>query len=283
MNHTRMLLGITIVIAAVGVASASAAGTKSSVDVPGAGFASATTDCPKGTALVSQGFGTKSFTTDGTGSTVVRVDSHRSGTGLESRAVNFGPDQGVFDAYAYCSQAGKDLKVVRDKVFMTGGTAGVAKASCPQGSVPVGGGFGSPGFAPMGPQVITLTSRRQGHAWRVEGVNQVGGSGRGGVIQGALVAYAYCMEDAPRVVIRKESVKVDRAEGLKTVVATCPKGREAVSGGFDGNLEFTGSSPRAGGVVVSRRAKKARAWKARAVPVSETTGKATVYAYCMKS
>ncbi|KAA0267395.1 MAG: hypothetical protein EDQ89_11775 [Acidobacteria bacterium] len=280
MRPKRLLLGLLIAVAAIGAATASAAGTKSSVDVPGAGFAETRTDCPKGTALVSQGFGTKSFSTDGSGSTVVRIDSHRSGSGLESRAVNFNTVPGVFTAYAYCSRQGREIDVVRERVFVPPGSAGVAKATCPRGSVPVAGGFASPGFTEGGMLTIVLTSRRQGRSWRVEGINE-GGSSRGGILTSSLVAYAYCLADAPKVTIRKKRKPVGGE--LKAIVATCPKGRKAIGGGFDGNIELLGTA-RAGGAVISRRAKRGRAWKIRAVSVSELPdATATAYAYCLKS
>lgn len=287
MNRTlpvRLLPAIAAaVVAAAVVVSVSAAATKSEIDVPGGGSVAVGTDCPRGTALVSQGFGTKGFTINGPGSTVVRTDSHRSGTGLASGAYNFGPIQGAFDAYAYCSRAAGDIRVVRDKEFVAVGTFGIATATCPRGRAPVGGGFGAPGFADGGVQVITLTSRRQGRAWQVEAISQSGPTARGGVgLSGRLVAYAYCMKNAPKITVRKQSVTVDQA-GLKTAVATCPKGREAVSGGFDGDIRLSGT-PQASGVVVSRRAMHGRAWKGRAISVNETGGAtATVYAYCMKS
>lgn len=278
-HRLLLLLGFVIVPTVIGVALASAAGVKSSVDVPGGGFASTTTDCPRGTALVAQGFGTEKFSVDGPGSTVVRIDSHRSGTGLASRAVNFSMAPGVFTAYAYCSKRGRDVRVVRDKVFVPPGTVGVAKATCPRGMVPIGGGFGSPGVTSGGVPAIVLTSRRQGRAWRVEGIGE-GGSGRGGGVMSSMVAYAYCLEDAPRVTISRKRAPVGRE--LTTVVATCPRGRTALGGGFDGNIEFSGS-PRAGGVVISRRAKRGRGWKVRAVSINEGLGsKATAYAYCVK-
>lgn len=287
MNRThlaRLLCGAAFVVVATVAASASAAGIKSEIDVPGGGFVSVGTDCPRNTALVSQGFGTKGFTVDGPGGTVVRIDSHRSGTGLASGAQNFGTAQGVFDAYAYCSKAGRNIRVVRSKEFVAAGTFGTARATCPRGRVPVGGGFGAPGFAGSTVQAITLTSRRQGRAWQVEALAQGGGAtARGGIgMSGRLVAYAYCMKNAPKITVRKQSVTVDQA-GLKTAVGTCPKGREAISGGFDGDIRLSGT-PQASGVVVSRRAMHGRAWKGRAISVNETGGAtATIYAYCIKS
>lgn len=273
-----------IVLAAVGVATAAAAGTKSSVVVPGFGFESTRTDCPKGTALAAQGFGTKDFGIDPPASTVVRIDSHRSGSGLASSATNFGLDAGTFDAYAYCSKAARKTKVVRDKQFVTIGTFGAAEATCPQGSVPVGGGFGAPGFAAGPVRVIALTSRRQGRAWRVEALaegDDTARTARGGVMSGTLVAYAYCMKDVPKITIRRRSVAVDQS-GLEAAVATCPKRRVAVGGGFDGNIQTSGELL-ASGTIVSRRAKRGRAWKIRAIGLGEAAGaKATAYAYCMK-
>jgi len=279
----RLLSGAAIVVVAAVATTASAAGTKSEIDVPGGGFVSVGTDCPRNTALVSQGFGTKGFTINGPKGTVVRIDSHRSGTGLASGAHNFSAVQGVFDAYAYCSRAARDIKVVRSKEFVAVGTFGVATASCPRGRAPVGGGFGAPDFADGSVQVITLTSRRRGRAWQVEAIGQSGPTAGEGVgLSGRLVAYAYCMKNAPKVTVRKQSVTVDQT-GLKTAVATCPKGREAISGGFDGDIRLSGT-PQAGGVIVSRRAKRGRAWKGRAISVNETGGAtATVYAYCIKS
>ena len=116
-NHLRpatVLAGVVLVVAAVGAASAWAGASKSSVAVPGNSLAATKTDCPRGTALVSQGFGTKNFAVDGSSSVVVRVDSHRSGRGLKSRAVNFSEFDGVFDACDNCPGVPNPLQVNRD-------------------------------------------------------------------------------------------------------------------------------------------------------------------------
>ncbi len=272
-----LAIGAVVILAVIGVASAWAAAVKSSVAVPGQTVASTSTKCPKGKALVSQGFGTKNFTTDGTGSTVVRVDSHRSGTGLETRATNFNDADGVLDAYAYCSKMGRDVRVVRGSVLIPARGAGTAKARCPRGSSPIAGGFGSPGFSPSGAQAIALTSRLDGRAWRVKGINQPSKSGQK---PGKLVAYAYCLDDAPKIVVRHATHKVARGD-LETIVATCPRGAKAISGGFDGRVSL-GARPKAAGAIISRRAKHGRAWKIGAVSATGTTSQATVYAYCLK-
>jgi len=284
MKRTRPVhvLAALAVLAAIGVATASAAATKERVDVPGHEYVPVRTDCPRGSGLVSQGFGTKDFSIMGTGSTVARIDSHRSGSGLASGAFNFGPQQGVFDVYAYCSKVGRDIDVVRDKTSVLEGTAGVAKAVCPRGSAPIGGGFGSPGFANGGGGVIALTSRLQGRGWRVEGVGQGGPTARGGsASSGTLASFAYCMKDAPKLKTRKRSATVGQPP-LTPIVATCPKGSEAVSGGFNGRIDLS-TGLRASAVLTSRRAKHGRAWKGGAISVGEaTSARATVFAYCMK-
>lgn len=281
-NHLRpaaVVAGVVFVVAAVAAASAWAGASKSSVAVPGNSLAATKTDCPRGTALVSQGFGTKNFAVDGSSSVVVRVDSHRSGRGLESRAVNFSEFDGVFDAYAYCSKLGKSVEVVRASKSFQAQTFGTVKARCPSGSHPVGGGFGSPGFSPTGIQPIALTSRRQGRAWLVEAIISSAAM-RGGQAFGKVAAYAYCVPDAPKLSVSSRTRTVS-PNGLKTIVATCPKGKRAVSGGFDGEITMA-AQPVAGGAVISRRAKQGRAWKVRAVGVAETDAQETVYAYCAK-
>lgn len=273
-----VVVGVFVIAAVVGVATAWAGASKSSVEVAGGAFASTSTECPRGTALVSQGFGTKEFAVDGSSSVVVRIDSHRSGTGLESRAVNFSELAGNFDAYAYCSKLGKSIRVVRDRTSVPLRELATAKARCPRGSAPIAGGFGAPGFSLAGPQPIALTSRRQGRAWLVEAVSS--NDTMSGQAPGKIVAYAYCLRDAPKISVRSRTRSVGRGDP-KTITANCPKGRRAISGGFDGNIAISAQA-QAGGAVVSRRAQRGGGWKIRAVSVGESAATATVFAYCAK-
>ena len=141
------------------------------------------------------------FSPGNNGAAVARIGSQRIGKRkLKTTGYNFGDETGVLNSLAYCSKAGRRVRVASDKVFVGPQSAGVAVATCPGRSKVVAGGFASPGFsAAAAPRVITMTSKRVGpDQWRVEGFNlgNDNGNNTSDPHPGTLIAYAYCLDDA---------------------------------------------------------------------------------------
>jgi hypothetical protein len=102
-----------------------------------------------------------------------------------------------------------------------------ATAKCKPGTKVVSGGFDAPGFdlSAIGPYVQALASRRTAKKkWTVDAYN-AGDSG------GESVTLAYCANSLPKLKARSRTRTIGELEA-DTVRAKCPKGGEAVSGGF---------------------------------------------------
>ena len=120
------------------------------------------------------------------------------------------------------------------KAFVGPQSAGVAVATCPGRSKVVAGGFASPGFsAAAAPRVITMTSKRVGpDQWRVEGFNlgNDNGNNTSDPHPGTLIAYAYCLDDAPRIIVRHKRVSAGVRGAVKSFKVRCPRRTRALSG-----------------------------------------------------
>jgi hypothetical protein len=244
---------------------------------------SATATCPKGTGAVASGFASPHFSprnNRGVARIASRLYKHR----LRTSGFNFGQQPGELDSLAYCAKAGLSVRVAVQKVFVAPHSADVAIATCPGASEVISGGFASPGFSANGPQVLTLTSKRVGkNQWRVEGFNMGGINSDGSSQQdfpGTLVAYAYCLNDAPPIITRQKSTMTGQKGKAKAIKVWCPRGMKALSGGFDGNL-YLSANPTAAGAIASKRVGRGRAWHLSAISISERSAKISAYAYCM--
>jgi len=276
-------LGAVVAIVATALLIAAADGGQvatSTLEVPAHRIAAGSVRCPAGGAVLSQGFAVPGFAAGDDGASAVRFASHRSGPRtVTTAAYNFGALEGTVRGYAYCSRRARAIEVVRDRARVgTPAAAAVARPTCPAGSRAVSGGFAAPGFAAAGPDVVTLTSRRVGvRTWRVEALSLQRGEGapRG---RGALVGFAYCLADPPRIAAVSASREVAPGE-LERVVARCPQGTKAIAGGFDGDVR-----PRApvsaAGAVASRRLSQGSGWSIKGTGIAGSTATLTVYAYC---
>jgi hypothetical protein len=246
---------------------------------------SAGAKCPRGTGVIAGGFGSPNFSPGNNEAAVARIGSQRTGKRkLKTTAFNFGGESGVLNSIAYCSRAGRRVRVASDKVFVGPQSAGVAVATCPGRSRAVAGGFASPGFSAAGaPRVITMTSKRVGPGqWRVEGFN-LGDDNDNQTSDphpGTLIAYAYCLDEAPRIVVRHKRVAAGVRGAVKSFKVRCPRRTRALSGGFDGNI-YLSANATASGVIVSKRIAHGQAWRFKALSISERSAKATGYAYCV--
>ncbi len=267
----------------VALASGGAASSKVTIDSHKVG--SATAQCHRGSGVIAAGFGSPNFSPGNNQAAVARIGSQRVGKRkLKTTAFNFGEQSGTLDSVAYCSRAGRKVRVASYKAFVGPQSAGVAVATCPGRSRVVGGGFASPGFsAAAAPRVITMTSKRVGpDQWRVEGFNL--GNDNGNTSSdphpGTLIAYAYCLDDAPRIIVRHRRVSAGVRGAVKSFKVRCPRRTKALSGGFDGNL-YLSANAKAAGAIISKRAAHGRAWRLGAVSISERPAKSTGYAYCV--
>jgi hypothetical protein len=241
--------------------------------------------CPRGTGVIASGFGSPGFIPGNNQAAAVRIGSQRTGKRkLKTTGYNFGGETGVLHSVAYCSRAGRKVRVASDKVFVGPKSAGVAVATCPGRSTVVAGGFASPGFsAAAAPRVITMTSKRVGpDQWRVEGFNlgDDDNNNSSDPHPGTLIAYAYCLDDAPRIIVRHKRVAAGVRGQVKKYKVRCPRRTRALSGGFDGNI-YLSANATAAGAIISKRTDHGQAWRFGAVSISERSAKSTGYAYCV--
>jgi hypothetical protein len=161
---------------------------------------------------------------------------------------------------------------------------GSATAKCPRGSEAVAGGFASPDFDPLfnGASIIHYDSHRTSdREWKTLAHNF-------GQTSGELDAYAVCDTHSPGLLIRSKTRTVGpggtkRADppGVRTLVAKCPKGSEAVSGGFS-SPDARAAGRKAAYAFTSKRVRK-RGWKVRAANNDfQNQRKIKAYAYCAK-
>jgi hypothetical protein len=105
---------------------------------------------------------------------------------------------------------------------------GKAVAKCPRGSEAVSGGFAAPRFDPSfsGRSILPFTSKRAGNRkWKTKGYNF------SATQSGRMISFAYCDTHQPGLTVRARSIVLP-AFDPGSVTAKCPRGSEAVSGGF---------------------------------------------------
>jgi hypothetical protein len=150
-----------------------------------------------------------------------------------------------------------------------------ATASCPSGSEAVSGGFSAPGFDPQfkGASNIPFGSRRTGDdGWTVDGKNF-------GMTSGTMFSYAYCDTHEPNLAVATKTRTIAGAANGSTA-ATCPRGSEAVSGGWQSPKNVTGDD--AFFAFTSKRLSD-RKWKVTAFNDDNANAhNLKVFAYCDK-
>jgi len=164
---------------------------------------------------------------------------------------------------------------------------GTATAKCGSGKTAVAGGFAAPGFDPTadtGPTILTYASARPNDGkWRASGHNYANPQmmrPKGSPGAGPISAYVYCDKNDPSVTVRSKSTTLSRGQHA-TLTPKCPKGREAVSGGFQSDAPTPDSQDFTDYVYTSKRSGD-RAWKVGAVDIDASPHKVTAFAYCEK-
>jgi hypothetical protein len=164
---------------------------------------------------------------------------------------------------------------------------GTATAKCGPGSTAVAGGFAAPGLDPTagtGPAILTYASTRPTDGkWRASGHNFNNPSpapARGIPGAGPLVAYAYCDKHDPSVTVRSKSSTVDPG-GHASLSPKCPRGSEAVSGGFQSDAPTAGTEELTNFAYTSKRSGD-RAWKIAVLNPDMSSHAVKAFAYCEK-
>jgi hypothetical protein len=161
---------------------------------------------------------------------------------------------------------------------------GTATAKCGSAGTAVAGGFAARGLDPTaetGPAILTYASNRPTDGrWRASGhnFNNPAPTPKAGPGSGPLVAFAYCDKHDPSVTVRSKSVTVDGG-GHASLAPKCPRGSEAVSGGFESD------TPASNGLTdyayTSKRAGE-RAWKIAVLNPDMSSHDVRAFAYCEK-
>ena len=169
------------------------------------------------------------------------------------------------------------LRGARESTTIDGGTFGTARAQCPGRRTIVSGGFAAPGFNPnAGPTVGRLGSKpvsKRGIEARALNFSNTAGD---------LVSFAYCAAQDHGLRLRSATIRVEPfTKG--SVVARCPRGTEALGGGF-ATWKF---DPSQGPQVLTLTSKRTgeRGWKVVGVNIPPNSGPGhagtlVAYAYC---
>jgi hypothetical protein len=173
--------------------------------------------------------------------------------------------------------AGGALKTKRAETSIEPGAIDSATAKCKQGTRAVSGGFDAPGFdavAANDTYVQTFASLRSGkRKWTSTANNYPTVSN-----PGTLVDFVYCSDEIPKLKTKSATVTIPHGE-YGSAIARCPRGGEAVSGGFDAEIStsFDGAFPHE-----SRRVGK-RKWIVTAKAFNNgSPAELSAYAYCAK-
>jgi hypothetical protein len=123
---------------------------------------------------------------------------------------------------------GAALKTKSASTTIAADQKGTATAKCKRGTEAVSGGFNSPGFdGDLDDAAIwTYASKRIGDR-KVTALGTQDGN-----LSSDLVAYAYCDKREPGLRTKSASTPVDFLED-QSVTVKCPRGTEAIWGGFD--------------------------------------------------
>lgn len=145
---------------------------------------------------------------------------------------------GKVTSFAYC-KGGREPKVVRHKQIVLPSAANDefrnVRVSCPEGKIVIGGGWAAQTSTASTQHYLNIMGlqRTSKDTWQVSVVNYTG-------TQQGVTAIALCGGGrAPQEVAATQHVPA--LNGSKTVTATCPSGKGAVLGGFQGDYDnFSG-------------------------------------------
>ncbi len=262
-------LGLVAAIAlgAPGFAYSSRAGH--SVVIPPLRKASTTATCPKGQHVGFGGVVAPVGKPYGTGSLVFATAMRRTAsnkltvTGQSLTAKS----SSRLTAVAYCARGASAPRVVSKSAPLPGLVVRTVVATCPVGTIAVGGGYSSAASLDHAEAVFQLEQGPDPRQWVVS---------LGNVMKTAtkMTAYAYCAAGAAPVVVEK-SIAVKPHKG-GTAHASCPAGKSLLFGG----LLATSPGPTADLPAFSWSASSSRQWDVAGFNVGDQAGDLTAIAYC---
>jgi hypothetical protein len=220
-------LGVTAFLAWTALASGALSEHLKAVTIQPQADKTATASCPSGSEAVSGGFSAPGFDPQFKGASNIPFGSRRTGDdGWTVDGKNFGMTSGTMFSYAYCDTHEPNLAVATKTRTIAGAANGSTAATCPRGSEAVSGGWQSPKNVTGDDAFFAFTSKRlSDRKWKVTAFNDDSTNAHN------LKVFAYCDKRQPGLTERSKSTTV--ALGVKTSLdVNCPKGRQAVSGGF---------------------------------------------------
>jgi len=176
----------------------------------------ATAQCPSGSLVVSGGY---------TASPSVLVYTHQAvGNGWQAWARNNSSSQVEFRVYATClSNSGGSVTVLSNSAPVGAGSVGPVLATCPSGSVAVGGGWGVPADGSL--QVYSSLKLHGINGWEVRAENGSGSSA-------TLTARVVCLLGTGGTVSEVAESDSIAPGGYKGLGCSCPAGSVITGGGF---------------------------------------------------
>jgi hypothetical protein len=165
--------------------------------------------------------------------------------------------------------AGGALKLRRAEVPVAPGDTESATATCPKGFRAVSGGFKAPD-----PTNLRISSRSGRRGW-TSMANVVPSSPDSGTV----AALAYGSDELPKLKTRSATTDDIPYGPTGTVSARCPKGQEAVSGGFEAPASGTGFNQVH--TIGSRRIGK-RTWQVTGQGAANSEHRLNAFVYCSK-
>jgi hypothetical protein len=272
-----------------GVAAASLTTASKTVTVAPEADGSTSARCPSGSEVVSGGFSAPGFDpTATTGPAILLFASHRDGDrNWDVAGHNFHqstpspaatePGSGQLAAYAYCDKHDPKLVVRSKSTTVQALSIGSVEVDCPTGTEAVSGGFSSPAGGPLGTNFPYTSKRASPGSWKVSAYNPSG-------MPRKLTALATCDKAKPGLETRSQHATVGPNKKV-TLDVSCPKGAEAVSGGYASTAEISSESIDAAISFTSKRT-SASAWRVSAAgTVSNTTttpATLTAFVYCRR-
>jgi hypothetical protein len=154
----------------------------------------------------------------------------------------------------------------------------IARATCPGGTEVVSGGYSlpEPSNPPTGVATVTASRRSGAAGWVATAINL-------NLTPSTVTVHAYCRANVKALTTIAETDLLPAAVSFTepafgTVVATCPAGQRAVSGGVISVAGFAGS-----GVIESRRTAAGDGWSTTAGNPQMGPTEITVLAYCTEA
>jgi hypothetical protein len=165
------------------------------------------------------------------------------------------------------------LTTKRAEVSVAPGDTDSASAKCKKGTRAVSGGFDDPSYSVIEAGLLPVSSKRSARrVWRSSGTNHPGATAAA-----TLVDFAYCSDALPKLKTKSAASTTVPNGGLKSLAARCPKGGEAISGGF----KAPGEGANQVQVFESRRVGK-RTWRVKGSGTSGSESRLNAFAYCAK-